>query len=419
MGTLFRVAYLEALVLWAPLLLLAGGARKAPTPVRVAMVASAMAAANECFMTFVWEPTVTAPIRIDILLLLPVLGFINAISGGIMLYSGVLKKNQEQKRDGSLIVMGLLCLSVPMLAIVGWVDVSSHMRTLQRSSDDGRRLRFEAGFRDDASQKRFFGELASDSSPWAGYYLGSNQDPRYQYLIINDAGKIWLYGQKFYVTEVQGHQDPENPNQFGGAARQESTLMMDVSLERQADNSFTLRVKHSNNSGYEEIGRDLVFTKTPPPRFPVLTSLHDEVKFMGVFSAKYGIHDNSFWVVQVWLWESNGRVWGRYLRNNYTKGNKYDFVAAQNIEPRCAGPCAELNLSFLSEKWPVSLRRINDNQLKVQLEGVYEDVILSRGEIVPGFIFDLAPLGSAKQNRDWLLAVENAEPFVKWDLSAQ
>lgn len=412
MDTLFRLAYLESLFLWIPLLSFVVWVR--PVSVRgvfvLAIVVSAMASAYEGYMTFVWGPTVTAPIRVDIFLVMLLLGLINGICGSILLYTGSGRRKDLKKQMG-LMGMGLLCLSAPVLAIIGGIGLVSHVHELTHTLDIGRRFRFEAGFRDNDTQKHTFGELHSNSNPWVGYYVGGNEDSRYQHLIINDEGKFWLYGQALYMTVGSGHQSIENRSQFQGKDNQAIAGPIDLSLERQADSTFKLWIKNTYGASQR-----LTFTKTSPPRYPVPPSQSDEVKFIGVFSVKYGLNEKSFWVAQVWLWESHGKVWGQYLRDRYTQGQKHEFVHAESIKPKCTGECKDLNLSFASGRGPVRLTRISENEIKAHLDGVYEEVILSRGEIVPGFILDLAPLTSVKQNQEWIEAV-TAGTFIKWDLS--
>lgn len=412
MDTLFRLVYLASLFLWIPLLSYFVWAR--PVSVRrvfvLAIVMSAIASAYEGYMTFVWGPTVTAPIRIDIFVVMLLLGLVNGVCGGILLYTGSGTRKGHKKQVG-LIVMGLLCLSTPVLAIIGMIGMASHVHALTQTIDNGRRYRFEAAFRDNDTQRRIFGELHSNSKPWAGYYAGDNKDPRYQHLIINDEGRFWLYGQALYMTAGRGGQSIENQNQFQGQDNQAIGGPINLSLDREADNTFRLLVKNTYGASQR-----LTFTKSAPPRYPVVPSKNDEVEFIGVFSARYGAHENSFWVSQAWLWESQGKMWGRYLRDNYKQGQINEFIHAESIKPKCTGECKDLNLSFASGRGPVKLTRISENEIKARLDGVYEEIILSRGEIVPGFILDLAPLTNVKQNQEWIDAV-TAGTFISWDLS--
>jgi hypothetical protein len=45
-------------------------------------------------------------------------------------------------------------------------------------------------------------------------------------------------------------------------------------------------------------------------------------------------------------------------------------------------------------------------------------VTLRRGEILPGFPLDLAPLGTEKQNRVWIKAVLEGH-MITWDVPAK
>ena len=140
------------------------------------------------------------------------------------------------------------------------------------------------------------------------------------------------------------------------------------------------------------------------------------MRFVGEFSATYDEREKDFWLVQVWLWESKGEWWGRYIRDNYRRAGPREFISAEAIEPRCASECKVL--TFTSSRGPVALTRIADDEFKAKLAGVREEVTLRRGEKLPGFIFDLAPLATPQKNREWIEAVSTGR-MITWDVPAQ
>lgn len=73
--------YLVLLVLWVPVLLaMAVVPELRRIPVAIAVAASAVATAYEAYMTYVWAPTVIAPIRVDIFCVMSVLLVLDGVA---------------------------------------------------------------------------------------------------------------------------------------------------------------------------------------------------------------------------------------------------------------------------------------------------------------------------------------------------
>lgn len=409
MSQLLRYAYLAELFLWIPLAFLVATTPSARRWLAAPLITSLLAAAYEAYMTFVWEPKVTAPIRIDIFLVLMVVGVANTISGlGLAVFpSG----KPERTR---LLAAAALCLSVPVFAIAGFAFMQSHTTQLDATFAQGRQLRFEAAFRDDATQRRAFGELGTGANPWAGYYIAGNEDDRFKHLVINEAGRFWLYGSKLYVHEGAGMQSATEPDRFEGQGSGRMNEKMRVALRRQPAGPYLLEVDFGY--GPATPPKTIPIRKADPPRFPQSTSPGDEVRFVGVFSGTYGERDRDFWLVQVWLWESKGEVWGRYLHDNYVRGDRREFIHPEELQPRCAEQCKVL--SFETGRGPRTLRRISGDEFRGKYGSPEQEVTLRRGEILPGFLLDLAPLGTARQNREWIKAVLEGQ-MAMWDVPAK
>ena len=81
MKPLFAIAYAAAFGLWIPLAIIAALRPAVRGRVVVPLVASAIAAAYEAYMSLVWSHTVSNPIRVDVFFVLFALGAIDAISG--------------------------------------------------------------------------------------------------------------------------------------------------------------------------------------------------------------------------------------------------------------------------------------------------------------------------------------------------
>jgi hypothetical protein len=406
---LFRLAYLGELFLWIPLAYFVATMPAARRWLAAPLVASVLAAAYEAYMTFVWEPSVVAPIRLDIFLVMVVAGVANAICGLSLAVSA-------RGEAGRLRwwVAAALCLSVPAFAFTGFVFLHFETAQLNVRLDRGNEFRFEAAFRDDDSQMRVFGNLNPGANPWAGYYLAGDGDDRFKHLVINDAGQFWLYHSKFYEYKGRGKQRATDPDKFEGEGSERMDANMKLVLRRQAAGPYLLQV----DFGYTRAGppRAIPIQKTDPPRFAQPPSPGDQVRFVGVFSGTYDDRGNDFWLVQIWLWESKGAMWGRYLHDVYNRGQKKEFIYAEEIQPECMQQCKAL--SFKSSRGIRTLIRGSDDEFRGRYGSPAREVTLRRGQIVPGFLLDLAPLRTEEQNRAWLDAVTVGH-MIAWDVPAR
>lgn len=406
MSRLFHVAYLAELWLWIPLAYFAATTPAARRRLAAPLVASVLAAVYEAYMTFVWEPKVTAPIRVDILLVIFVTGAADAISG-LALAAAAPGKAQR----GKWWAAAALCMSVPVLAVVGFAFGQREVRRLDATLDQGRHFLFEAAFRDDATEKRVFGNLHSSANPWAGYYLGDGGDDRFGHLVINDQGDFWLYHSMLYEYKGKGAQSSTEPDKFVGQGTGRMNAKMTLALRRQEAGPYLLQV----DFGYGQLAppKTVPIRRTDPPRFPRPPSPGDQVRFVGVFSGAYGPRDHDFWLVQAWLWESDGKVWGRYVHDFYKRGARREFISTEEIRPACARQCREL--TFQTSRGPRTLTRVSDDEYRGTYGSPPVEVSLKRGETLPGFLLDLAPLATEKANREWIEAV-SAGRMIEWDV---
>lgn len=299
------------------------------------------------------------------------------------------------------------------MSIIGYYGITSDTKKLSKQFDESRRLQFEIAFRDNETEKRFFGELESSSNLWAGYYICTDNEHTYKHLVINSEGKFWLYRENYYQDKGKGENPSKDSNQFLAEGVDPITGAVSLTL-RKVDQTFLLQFKHTTDTHNLYLqAKDKPFAKSATPRFPILPTENNQVKFIGVFSAKYGVKEKSFWVSQLWLWESHGKIWGRYLRDYYTQGQRYLFIGTEAIEPACQNECK--TLSFASSRGAVRLNRISENEITAHQDGDHEEITLTRGATVPGFILDLAPLASKEKNLEWISNI-TASPFIEWQV---
>jgi hypothetical protein len=401
---LSQVAYFAALVLWVPLAIVATVQPSVRRRVMVPLVASAIAAAYESYMSLVWSTTVSNPIRVDIFLVMFALGAVDGIAG-----FSLVRRARGRPDRASLQLAGILCLGVPALAIAAFATMRQDLVQLDRNLDLARRFRFEAYFRDDETQKRVFGALEPLENTWAGYYLGLGDDDRFAHLVINDEGRFWIYSSALYVRTGTGRPVPGG---FEGIGDGRMDARMRMALRGQDGGPFLLEVRDGLIPG-SATSSPAPMRKANPPRFPRPPSANDEVRFAGVFSATFGETPDAFWLTQIWLWESGDEWWGQYLRDHFTRGSTREFVATEAIDPACSEQCKVL--SFQTSRGPVILTRVSEDQLTAVMESQYKRVTLTRGETLPGFFLDLAPLATKMENHQWLEAITTAG-MITWQV---
>ena len=200
MDALFRLAFFAGIGLWIPLALIAALQPSVRRRVMVPLLASAIAAAFEAYISFVWSHTASIPMRVDVFVVLCALTFVDAIAGFSLMVGARGRPDRTP-----LLAAGMLCLAVPALAIAGFAALRLDFARVDRNSDLARRFRFEAYFRDDETEKRVFGALEPGKNPFAGYYAyAGKDDDRYAHLVINDEGRFWIYHSQLSVWQGTG-----------------------------------------------------------------------------------------------------------------------------------------------------------------------------------------------------------------------
>jgi hypothetical protein len=134
------------------------------------------------------------------------------------------------------------------------------------------------------------------------------------------------------------------------------------------------------------------------------------VKFIGVFSGS-GVTDAHMFVSQLWLWESGGQMWGKLLRQGFPRGKPMESVGQRDAIVKCAdSACTSIEVKSPDDA-AFSFQWDGPDRL-VQKHGYQgHDVVLQRGEIIGGFLFDRAPLSAPEENRRWLRSVH---PRLNW-----
>jgi len=117
------IVYGVALFLWIPILFMAW---LKPLNIgritTIAIIASILALIYEGYMTFVWAPTVIAPIRVDIFFILLVLGIVDGVFAYSLLSKGVDWKRVLMKQS-DVIALAIISLCVPIMPFALFIGI--------------------------------------------------------------------------------------------------------------------------------------------------------------------------------------------------------------------------------------------------------------------------------------------------------
>ncbi len=148
----------------------------------------------EAYMSFVWSPKVVAPIRIDLLLIVPAL---SVAYGGAAL---VAIRNVVRDRPGAGLRVPVLVLSALLMAVPTWnlgrlLQIFREGRELTSRFMSREKLLFEARFRDPETFARRFGPVSTvgPNRDLSGHWVPARPLIGITRMIINDEGRIWTF----------------------------------------------------------------------------------------------------------------------------------------------------------------------------------------------------------------------------------
>ena len=393
---MFIAAYLVARFLWLPLLLCWHAAKGAPgrgamwLPIGVGLAAT------------VWEAMIptSSNIRIDLLLVAPLLMFADGL-GALILAMAIRQAPAPGPRAAMAWAAGF-CAMACAAFVFAWFWSSKQAEDQYSEFVAGTRYWFEAAFTDDASMRAAFGDL--DATPFAGYYAADPPSRVHAHLVVNRAGDFWVFGPEYRTLRGRVNPDPVDKTLAFGP------------IERYGQKAGELQLRDRGDGRLEAVVTDVGapqavgFARRAPPRFARADSASGPVKFKGVFSGA-DESDKHVFVTQLWLWESDGRTWGKLFRQGFTRGQSMEAVGQRDATVKCIdSPCTS-----------IEVKSPDDAAFKYQWDGPdrllqkhgYQgrDVVLKRGEIIGGFLYERAPVSSPDENRKWLRSVH---PVVAW-----
>lgn len=395
--------YFDLLTLssWAPLALLARSQTSRPAAARLLWIASGVTLAawvGSLYLDFVWARRVVAPIRVDLLLTIPVSTMTFAAIGawGLRQAGGLAK----------IASVLLLALSLPTLSVflhAMWTSGRDAARLDTRAS-----LIFEAQFRNPRTFQRFFGPIESAIDPRAGHFRAESPRSYISRAVVNDRGHVWLMlrcGKDVECVQWEADLGPGPvPDTF--SARSVVSAPRTVVVGGWARDRLILALPPS--------GPDVLV------RAPVPYRERDEpaaaVTFHGSF-AQTRTERDYLYLVQLWLWQDGDRWLAYYVRQNARCGTTNEFVSPSAYDGRRVGNDVSFERSTGErvESFHVS---VPGGRGPIEGEVVYagqplERLRLEARAVLPSPLYDTAPLANFAATADWLKTISMGY-FLPW-----
>ena len=388
--------YLHLLTLcsWLPLAILAG-ARTGHRSARVLWTLSVVTCllfGYMLYLDFVWSKTVVAPIRVDLLLVIP-LTTVTFTAIGVW----GLRKPGAAAKIASLL---LLAFSVPTLVVFAQGMARSIRETARMDTRPA--LVFAAQFRNARTFQNFFGTLDTRADPRAGHFRAEDPKGVGTRVIINDRGHFWLlFGCHPNVECVYADADlgaTALPAAF--KARALAGPPTDVVISAWNPDRLTLSFLPRQSQTFARAPVAYNESVTPP----------QTVTFHGAFS-EAPIDRDYRHLVQLWLWQSGDRWLAYYTRVILKCGTTDDFVFASAFH----GKPLRGVIGFTNARDESSLERFEIRppaQADDHVDGEVffsghplQPIALAKGAVLRSPIYESAPLVSFEATTEWLKTV--------------
>lgn len=380
---------------WIPLALLAGTQsdhRRAARVLWALCGVTFLLCGYILYLDFVWSKTVIAPIRVDLLLLIP----LSTITFTVVGVWGLRRRGRLAKVASVL----LLALSLPTLGVFAqgmWKSGKELVRLNARPA-----LIFEAQFRNPETFRNFFGNIDNTDDPRVGHFRAADPTAFPSRVIINDRGHFWLMFKCDTNVECIFLQADVGATPLPATfkAQPGSGPPHDVVVSAWSPDRFTLAFAPAGS---------FAFVRAPVSyREPVAAP--GKVTFHGAFS-QARIDRDYIHLVQMWVWQSGDRWLAYYVRQNAACGSTNDFVFASAYE----GTPVSDQISFKSVRGGQNLEYFQirqpqpaDDQIDGQIfyNGSFLQTIAARKRsILRSPVYESAPLTDFEITADWLKTV--------------
>ena len=388
--------YLATFFSWIPLALLAGTQRGRPAArvLRTLGVITFLFCGYLLYLEFIWSRTVVAPIRVDLLLLIPVatVTFIGVGLWGLFRPGGLPK-------IASLV---LLALSLPTLVVFAqgiWKSSRNMVRLDARPA-----LIFEAQFRNPQTFTRFFGNIESGDDPRAGNFRAGDAAGSPSRVIVNDEGHLWVLascGTKVECVRWQadlGQTARALPATF--QATPEYGPPVQIAVSGWSRERLTLEFAPS---------RSFTFVRTPVSYLETVPGPRT-VTYHGSFS-ETRIDRDAIYLVQIWLWQSGDRWLAYYVRQPFRCGSTNDFISASAYGGKpfldqvyFTSATGDQKIEEFHVKAPTPADDRLDGEI-VWAGSPLQPIAARKQSVLRAPLYESAPLGDMEATADWLKTV--------------
>lgn len=375
--------------------------------VLVAAAAGLIAAVYEALMIFVITPGMSAPIRIDILLIVPVLWVVYAVAVGVLLWVQRSKANIVRA-----VVLGFIGLGI----VSQWAVMNNYSADLTRIFHDRNAMLFEAKFRNLDTYQSYFGafDAQKPESPTAhpvGHWKTKEHD-HYTRLIVNAEGVAWLFyrcgaTECTYRSTDAGIQ-PGTDGAWDVGLSQGGRAVLALHLTPDGSDRLT-----TGSSEYP-----IIFEKAPPPINPAPAP--EALTYLGPFTG-LDCESTTAWLSQVWLWQEGMRLYGVGVFARYPMG-----YHAQFISPRVMG-VAESGDGVWRFEWDTDNWRGDSAEITLsdggatlkldQRKQLEVETTLTRSAIIEAEVMALAPRTNGEDWQRWFEVIFTGH-FVSGDIPA-
>ena len=384
---------------WLPLALLAGAQQGQRPAARVLWTLCGLTfvlCGYLLYLEFIWSKTVIAPIRVDLLLLIP-LGTVTFTAVAVW---GLRRPGLRSKIASVL----LLALSLPTLIVFVhgmWRSGQSLARLNARPA-----LIFEARFRNPQTFEHFFGTIDTSRDARAGHFRAEDPNGVATRVIINDRGHFWLMFKCGANVEcLYAHAElGSTPLPSAFTSESEYGAPHDVVVSEWSPDRMTLSFTASGRQTF--VRAPLPLTESIPAPATVL--------FHGAFS-QTRIDRDYIYLVQMWLWQSGDRWLAYYVRRNAKCGSTSDFVSASPFTGTAvSGRIAFKTVAGAEDRDSFDIQAPASSGDRIEGEIFYrgrpfEPLALTKRAILQSPLYDSAPLAGFEATADWLKTVSMGE----------
>ena len=388
---------------WIPLTLMAISLRsRKSSAIQVGRFAglSVLLCLYVLYMEFIGSRKVVAPIRVDLLLLIP-------LFSGLYIAAGLWGLSRWAAQKSTLLLISsltLLAISGPTIIVFATSMWNAERHLAKLDSIDS--LLFEAQFQNEQNFTKTFGSIDRSKNPIAGHYQ-SSQGIWATRVIINTEGHLWLYFRGSNTESVVAQADlnpatrtlPASVVLHPPIGEQEEGEFTNVDNDQ-----FTLSMWNHLNGQRHRYMTPVTFVRVSPPYRGGANS-GAEVNYLGAF-AQSTIRENSVEPIQLWLWRSGRKFIGYYVRGNFACGSENSFISATMLEGQQDG--GELRLAHPGGIESVLIRRLSDTEIEGEV--IYngrplEALNLKQHVIFKSDRYEVAPLSKFEETKTWLETV--------------